>query len=573
VARCATCGNRQPASRFCGRCGALVADRVGGPTRPTADPSRTEIRAGRSGRRPTTSEVPRSGSDAAQVATSRGGRARRAFGPAVAAVLALVAVAVVGVTGSGDDADGAGPGGTAPDDTRADEVALPGDGDGDDGSGGDGDGGSGEGADAGTLEGTGPAVGAAGNIGSAGSGRGPGFECLVASGCGWQVDVGDLGASTQRVTRADDGRTLVAAGTAGLAAIDLQGERRWSHEMGGGPGRAEWVVTAGDLVLTVTGSRLVAFDVDSGARRWSTSGLRESHLYPEAAVPGDGATVLVTLVPSGRHPHADPPGYVRAHDTTHGRLRWDEYAPKVLVGSQTVVLVDEDLRGVDAATGEERWRSDEVWSVPDRVGIGEALQRTTIQLAGERVLIVEGGAPDSPTGRVLLDAATGDELRRFDDASVVWARRAGDNADGPQVVLQRMRPPRGLTAIGSDGEVVWERTAEVDGRCCAEARASAEVLALEGPAEGRIVTVDLADGATLHDGHIREASSLWQPLGPRTVLSHDARAGVATATDLVDGRPLWRIRDVVPSLTLRGGTILQIDGQVLGLPWALHDPP
>ncbi|MBG0829202.1 PQQ-binding-like beta-propeller repeat protein [Planomonospora sp. ID67723] len=150
---------------------------------------------------------------------------------------------------------------------------------------------------------------------------------------------------------------LVSGGTAYLrdgrtvSAVGLEtGEVRWTHPFPAGSGQHQAVMAAGRLVVAVSEAEAVAFDPDTGERRWATPVRR-----PEDAAALSGNLLCVVVPATGGR-------QVQALDVRDGRTRWRRTlggysrAGGVTAGDGAVYTVgDGRIHALAAAGGEVRW--------------------------------------------------------------------------------------------------------------------------------------------------------------------------------------------------------------------------
>lgn len=396
------------------------------------------------------------------------------------------------------------------------------------------------------------------------------FECLTDDGCGWRTDINDLAYELDagRIDAAGE-RRLVVVGNEAVVAIDPRdGQRRWSQRIVDGGGDVGGVVASEEVVLVAPHERTIAFDTATGARRWSASAPTRSTLSAGGALTEDGSSVVTVFTPTHAGRHMTTPSIVRAYDAANGRILWEHRARQVVLGRSTVILVDEDLRAVDPASGEITWTV-ERW-LPEGTTLEDALHASALIVPGHGPLVV-----DTSDGVMVYDIATGRLVTRR-DGHLIWVARddADVDVDGPAFVVHDP-DDQSLTAIGADGRAAWKRST-ADARCCLPTMGG-QALVLDAADERQMVTLDVVDGSVWRAPDVGGGDQVVLPLAPHVALIHphvalidddpDLRPTV-TAVDLRDDTRLWRFRgEFVPRILL-DHLLLVVDGELLGVPLA-----
>jgi len=179
----------------------------------------------------------------------------------------------------------------------------------------------------------------------------------------WRVNVGKpltAGVGTDGVT------TVVATRDGTLLALDETGSTRWSAPIG-----AEVVtppaVADGTVVLRTSDNRVLAFDADSGKRRWNfprqNPPLVLRHSGGIAMVPGiafigmPGGRLVALSLPTGA-PRWDV-AFAQPRGTTELERIADVVGTPLVIGSQLCAVTYQGRVGcVDAATGRPVWIRD-----------------------------------------------------------------------------------------------------------------------------------------------------------------------------------------------------------------------
>ena len=311
----------------------------------------------------------------------------------------------------------------------------------------------------------------------------------------------------------------------GLAAAD--GTQRWNTDAGGVASQVPPAISPGVAAVVVCppdgSSKVVGFDLASGAKRWD-------HAGPAC---GAGGSLPVLSVGGGVLAAATDAGLVGL-DATDGHERWTAAlggVPQALTGDATGLVVDGatgKLVGLDPATGKQRWQLDGgdggappiagsgtlVNAVPDTSGAmlvvttydlvtgaprwHISLPGTDLQaaLSGALVVLAVTGqsAADPATPAVALvafDARTGAQRWRHDDAgTALGLPLVGDPSTG-QVVTTIM-PSNGdqpdAVAFGPAGQTLWKADGLV-----ATTMGAGLVLAIAGDGSA-LVALDAASG-------------------------------------------------------------------------------
>jgi outer membrane protein assembly factor BamB len=225
-----------------------------------------------------------------------------------------------------------------------------------------------------------------------------------------------------------------------MAADTARGTKAWWVEIplaeghySAEEGQSEVVGRSGRIVVVMGHGQLFGVDLDSRRKVWSA--------------PGDFQE-----------------GAVLAGDTVVG-LRLDEDG------------TDRRVVGLDPATGEERW------SAP-----GMAAER--LSAAGPRTVVASGYVIDAGDGALLLDAATGDEVRRFPGDSAAGGRCAYDGLSTTVCT----EADRVAAFDAATGEERWALPDEAGTRTAPEVTLVREGLVYGTTAENGPVVVDATTG-------------------------------------------------------------------------------
>ncbi|WP_199424553.1 outer membrane protein assembly factor BamB family protein [Actinotalea solisilvae] len=368
---------------------------------------------------------------------------------------------------------------------------------------------------------------------------------------------------------------------AGAAARDAAEARRLSALPGfvapfGDPLTEAWrVEAAGDVrvagghLLHVEGGDLVATDLVTGVRAWSTpvDGLAPADVT--GCVGSDGASPVVACVVGGERVVVLDAATGAAVDVAAGASE-DVRAVRVLaLDGDLVRLVAEpaSLERIDPRTGDVRWS---VALPPGVAGAQPAVEHGLVTFSGDVAAAVDGadGAllgvfpgsevrrPDGAAAAVLRATPDGygvwvAERRRFGDMTGRWFSRDGSELGAlrgwlaeprasdhsePSVLLTVTDSPV-LRAVGPDGALLWAARPElglpvvrVDGTAVL---ASADVLR----------RVDLVDGRTLWSVPLADGDAVTTLSDGRHLLLLSASVGGGrrlAAVALEDGRTAWR---------------------------------
>lgn len=341
-------------------------------------------------------------------------------------------------------------------------------------------------------------------------------------------------------------RPLVERAPAVAPAPPLAEAWRYDAESAFGPAAA---LAVGDRLVVVTRTGEVHV-LDAEGKRVGKAEVGGSIEGAPALV---GGRLLVVPVAQGRY------GLV-GYDVLEGRARWrlrdHPHAAGLLLAEGTLVAaaLDGTVRGLDPATGAERWtlRPDTLAAFhasPIALGDGRALvaddrgRATALEAATGRVVwtadvgapvyatpAVGGGRAFVPTTRgalVALDAATG---------TLLWTQRAAR----PEIRFATPATTADAVVVGaSDGRLVhldaatggvrW--TFETDGHVAAAPLVAGGVV-YAGTLDERLVAVDLETGALVWEaeagGRVKSAPAAF---GPHVVVlaePHHVRAFRAT---------------------------------------------
>lgn len=261
-----------------------------------------------------------------------------------------------------------------------------------------------------------------------------------------------LGTDVAQVLSAEDG--VVVSDGSSLRSFEPDGTPRWETAAASG---SDLLATA-DVVLTSDGSATVAWDDESGERRWGASG------HPILAA----QEMVITCTDDG----------MRGLDAVTGRERWSAAVPcgPAAINGTTValVVVDPEVDGghelvmLDLLEGEVVTRRDLDDGVADRVAAFSG-----VLAAGDR-FVVAGTQADL----VLLDQA-GIELQRV---SSVEGHPVGV-ADGVAVLATHDT----VTGVSSgDGTELWSSPTNAS---MSWVVAGSAVLVLDGPT-GELTRID-----------------------------------------------------------------------------------
>ncbi|RMG18994.1 MAG: hypothetical protein D6731_00560 [Planctomycetota bacterium] len=226
---------------------------------------------------------------------------------------------------------------------------------------------------------------------------------------------------------ADDGSIVLAGSDYRLYGLDPTGALRWSRLLGlfvettGPP-----VLAGRTAVVVLDGREVVAFDVDTGRRRW-----RNRREGPELHAVGALSTSLLLVAARAR---------VDAFDPVRGRLRWSRRLPGSLAGPLTVD--PPRRRAVGATTGGLL------------VIVDEAGKVYGLKVPGRPV----GRAVPGPTGCLV---ATDDGKLHLVWRTVRWSRVLGEAPGAtPLWAGDRIYVPVEDTLLclsAADGEPIWSR--------------------------------------------------------------------------------------------------------------------
>jgi outer membrane protein assembly factor BamB len=291
-------------------------------------------------------------------------------------------------------------------------------------------------------------------------------------------------------------------GRNGVAVLETEtGRELWSarpadHLVGyfsAAPGNDVLVATEGACTDSLHARALVAFDAETGRRRWKVTdagdALRTTHqlsTYFSAIVPVDAMGVVISAGETK----------TTAYRVENGSVAWsksaDDHSP-LGVSNSLVFTVSRQpdsagsFRALDRRTGRVRWESDG-WT--ERFGIIAADARYVLVATGGL-----GGQPyTGPVTLVVLDARTGKEKGRFDAgkpklfyfSDVALVKGLVVYADGRSIVGRRL----------PNGAQVWRRrftgpeSLELMGR----STDNATVFALGSGAGSRVTALDGATG-------------------------------------------------------------------------------
>lgn len=395
-----------------------------------------------------------------------------------------------------------------------------------------------------------------------------------------------------------------------VTAIDLtQGELRWQVPV---PGTRSQVVAAApatihpideEVVAVAVPSGLHVFDVASGRLRWSADvGVHVTDVRPSA----EGELVawgrpqpraVRVYGPSGVTEPVGPTAVLLGMDRDDGSIRWrqDDLAPLAWEPT-TVVAGGADGRGmygIDTATGERRWERQDL-PEPRRVVRGDGLAavhsdrmielvdlasgQTQLELAvgvgarevlgfvGPRLAVFGFGEGGDRTLRLVDPDAPETPAREFVGVTGVLSvqaevERASARHPGPLPLLAivdqtstRLR----LRVVDAEGTVRWEDERPLrDTTCCYEVAATRDrtgvALLPPEPYTEPVQVLAVADGRPLRTIHlpavVRDGTVRWvdellaverrQPGGLVTTLhGNAARLEVAGAAELVATDPL-----------------------------------
>ncbi len=257
-----------------------------------------------------------------------------------------------------------------------------------------------------------------------------------------------------------DGSVYAVGSTGRLVALDARsGDRRWTvqlwDELGGTQverGYAASPLVLGDLVLVPVGGRersIVAFEGASGKVRWARHNFRAAYASPIAARVG-GALQAVLLMED------DLVGV----DPASGDLLWshpvesERYAicttPIALAAGGFLVVSGDGAERVDVERGEAGFIATRRW-VSRRLGC----QEHNAALWGDRVIGASG-----TTTLTTLDASTGRagfRVRQCEDANIIVV--------GDQLIAVSARGTLELANLGSRGVEVLGSAQVLGGRC------------------------------------------------------------------------------------------------------------
>jgi outer membrane protein assembly factor BamB len=284
-----------------------------------------------------------------------------------------------------------------------------------------------------------------------------------------------------------DDRWLAVVGAGGLQVVTRSGEEVWSAEL-----------PEDESLLTVA---LVDDVLVLSTERWPSDAVMDADEDDGEEV-GSGGGEVDAANPRG----FDPSVRLAAYDAATGDVRWtreelSEVAPSPpwLHGPGVVLARDDDgYVGVDAATGQERYR------------VATGADRWLYQV-GDYLLVSDrrsGGSSDRGTVHAADD---GRELGELPEGELGWAT----DVDGVLLVVHRSSGPGGLQAIALDreGSVTWQQPLEepTADRCC-------PVVVDAG---GGVVLVSAGPGAAIRHLDVRSGREVaetveWtdDPAGP-----------------------------------------------------------
>lgn len=568
LGRCHACGEAGVrAARFCGRCGAHLAD------------GHTGASAGGGPRRPL------SGADGAHPASTATERTAGTGGRPPWWLAAGGAAAVVGAVAAGLT------GGLAETGAEGDDVDLP---------------------DEESVE-NGSDPGPRFEVDAPMTPAGAELDCLVDEPCvRWRTDVdGLLDDRTQAHVASVGGHTLVVRTPHGVAGLDLAGRVRWSRTTSEGATlstMAPVTVTDEHAVLSTEQGRLHVLEVRTGERRWVAE--RPSLSEPDGETGrGDDAAGRTPPAADGRDAGQDlrltdareygevlllafqeqwrseeepvPAHHLVAYGMDDGAPQWQRrVAHAALVDGAAVAATGDELVGLDPRTGGVRWTreleglgdpaapldapGDEPLPMPHQAV-------PTVALGGRVVAVTVPGGQAVET--LLLDPATGRERARLEGRPL--PRTVTGHGDDGRLVLGRGEGGHELIAVDADGRTLWERPTGADpehdvGTSRSHTSIVEDVLVrTETTTDTRLLVIDLADGRVLHEERVQPDRGVHPgALGRSSLLLRDE--DTTTAVDLFDGTELWRARGTwAQGGVIAGAVLMQVGHELLAVE---HDP-
>jgi outer membrane protein assembly factor BamB len=313
-----------------------------------------------------------------------------------------------------------------------------------------------------------------------------------------------------------DGTLYLGDTNGNLTAVATEdGSRQWQY----GTDRpvTETPTVADDLVLGVSGRGALgehhevhAVDAATGARRWTfapeewwldvlgTAGDTAYVATHDDALAGSGQTLYAVSLSDGT-----PRWSVEVGDN-HGGL---------VTGDTVYVPAPGVVDAVDTM-GTPRWHRE----------VGE-YQFDTIAAVGDTVALVTGATPDDWTVRG-LDAATGDERWAFDDWTAHTTRAAGDRLFVGGEKVARLDPATGEPVWTVDQRAALYDAPVVDGTLYVAGEAAAAIATDDGTVRWRTpLAAHLASPAGLTDGTLVVHRSESRDDRNRHVRGFDAASG------------------------------------------------
>lgn len=315
----------------------------------------------------------------------------------------------------------------------------------------------------------------------------------------------------------------------------------WERDLGGPPdpqGEQLWPTASGDHILLVGPDGIEGIDARTGTRRWRVEE-QTHHPFPR----GVGETVVAI--------EGQPDDELRVIDLATGDVRWRASGFHGTVQGELVhgdlVLTGSDggdpaVVARDLDDGTERWR----WSNP-----WPWVQATSVR---EDRLVLSPASDDD--GLAIVDPRTGTEIATSTARVSWWIRGAVDDT----IVLAEPLEPDASSGgdLAGDGGAVLRGVSLEDGTVRWERRvraghvqfgmAAGVVLA---PSTGRILAIEVSTGEVAWQAAVDAVHELayhgpagfdgspdWSRLPP-VVVTVDRSAGLLRALDATTGAPQW----------------------------------
>ncbi len=319
-------------------------------------------------------------------------------------------------------------------------------------------------------------------------------------------------------------------------------------KVAGDNGDGSPLTIAQGTILVESSHLLRAFDLSSGAERWS---LKLDGIYVSPAVAGN--TVFVRS-------EADNKGQLLALDIASGKQRWT-FRPKrlssasngyfgghltspVVVGGTVFVGAGKEVYALDAATGAMRW----TFAAQDYVS-------SSATVSGDRIYISDFGhlyAIDQQTGALVWNFPT--------ERSIYFA---------PVVAAQTVLVTNGDTVVALDatsGKPRWNLNIPGEELIPGAVQGSRAFV----KSTSNLYTLDLATGKQLWRAQDVNFISLPVVAGDQVYVVSGMGANTAVAAlDAITGRDVWRrsvaaLAEAAPVIAGQALYVRTTDGRVLG---------